>query len=455
MDRSEKELLQKLEKLLKGRIQPLFARYGQNIENLLAPLRWKPLVLIIGNYSSGKSTLINELLEREVQRVGQSPTDDSFTIISSPEQPGEEKRIPGGSVVSDERLPFECLKKFGEKLIAHVRLKYVEAPILENLAIIDTPGMLDSVTEKDRGYDYLSVVGELARLSDMIILMFDPHKAGTIKETFKAIRSILPGSTGEDRIFYVLNRIDECQNGPDLVRSYGTLCWNLSQMTGRKDLPRIYLTFTAATEQVPEDFEVYRKERKELRDAVLTAPRLRINHIFEEVERGVRELCMQTETYAAHRALFQQKNKKLARIALYAGLAVVLVGDIVLHLLTGWPETPWLYQVFRGSFKNSSLILPLCGATVIALLAALISRQILMPMQIKKSMEKLDDLIPLQTAYRRDLWHRVRPFIVERFTQYPEKLTWQRHKRTQRKLEKFLAHDLKKMFDRYQHQQED
>ena len=101
MDRSEKELLQKLEKLLKGRIQPLFARYGQNIENLLAPLRWKPLVLIIGNYSSGKSTLINELLEREVQRVGQSPTDDSFTIISSPEQPGEEKRIPGGSVVGE------------------------------------------------------------------------------------------------------------------------------------------------------------------------------------------------------------------------------------------------------------------------------------------------------------------------------------------------------------------
>ncbi len=453
MDRSEQELLQKLEKLLKGRIQPLFARYDQDIENLIAPLRWKPLVLIIGNYSSGKSTLINELLERQVQRVGQSPTDDSFTIISSPERAGEEKEIPGGAVVSDDRLPFECLKNFGEKLFAHIRLKYVEAPILENLAIIDTPGMLDSVTEKDRGYDYLSVVGELARLSDMIILMFDPHKAGTIKETFKAIRSILPGSTGEDRIFYVLNRIDECQNGPDLVRSYGTLCWNLSQMTGRKDLPRIYLTFTSATEQVPEGFEVYRRERTELRDAVLTAPRLRINHIFEEVERGVRELVMQTETYAAHRALFLQKNKILASITFYAALAVLLAGDIVLHLLTGSPQKPWLYQLLEGSFTSSSLILPLCGAGAIALLAALISRQILLPQQVKKSMKKLDSLIPLQTAYRRDLWNRVRPCIVERFTKYPEKLTWQRHKRIQRKLEKFLDRDLKKLFDRYQHQQ--
>ena len=454
MDRSERELLQKLEKLLRGRIQPLFARYGQDIDNLTAPLRWKPLVLIIGNYSSGKSTLINELLEREVQRVGQSPTDDSFTIISNPEKVGEEKEIPGGSVVTDERLPFECLKKFGERLSSHVRLKYVEASILENLAIIDTPGMLDSVTEKDRGYDYLNVVGELARLSDMIILMFDPHKAGTIKETFKAIRSILPGSTGEDRIFYVLNRIDECQNGPDLVRSYGTLCWNLSQMTGRKDLPRIYLTFTAATEEVPEGFEVYRKERKELRDAVLTAPRLRINHIFEEVERGVRELIMQVEAYGAHRALFMEKNKVLARITLLCCLAVVLVGDIALNLLTGIPARPWLYGLLDGSFKSSHLILPLCGAVTITLLAALISRNVLLPMQIKKTRANFDSLIPLDTAYRRDLWQRVRPCIVERFSKYPEKLTRQRHKRIQRKLEKFLERDIKKLFDKYQHQQE-
>ncbi len=224
-------------------------------------------------------------------------------------------------------------------------------------------------------------------------------------------------------------------------------------MTGRKDLPRIYLTFTSDTEVVPEGFEVYRKERTELRDAVLTAPRLRINHIFEEVERGVRELTMQAETYAAHRSLFLQKNKILASIALYAALAIVLGGDIVSHLLMGVPKTPWLYQLLKGNFDISHLILPLSGAAAIALLAALVSRQILLPAQVRKSLAKLDSLIPLQTAYRRDLWQRVRPCLVQRLSKYPEKSTWQRHKRIQRKLEKFLERDLKKLFDRYQHQQ--
>jgi len=451
MSQSEKELLTKLEKLLTRKISPLFALYGQDIANLTAPLKWKPLVLVIGNYSSGKSTLINELLEREVQRVGQSPTDDSFTIISRPERDGEEKEVPGGSVVADERLPFEALKKFGEKLFAHVRLKYIDAPILDTLAIIDTPGMLDSVTEKDRGYDYLHVVGELARLSDMIILMFDPHKAGTIKETFRAIRSILPGSTGEDRIFYVLNRIDECQNVPDLVRSYGTLCWNLSQMTGRKDIPRIYLTYTSAVETVPEGFEIWRRERKELKESVLTAPRLRLNHIFEEVDRGIRELMMQIEAYGAHRARFLQPNNVLIWTALIAGLFVLLLGDIILNLTTGFPDSSWLVSLMTGKFKASQLYLP-CGAAMIVFATALaISRKILLPLQIKKSLAALDTLIPLPTAYRQDLWQRVRLLVEKRLTDYPVQCTLGRHKKIHRKLARFLDRDLKKLFDRYQH----
>ena len=80
------------EKTLQGTIEikvrevmfPLFERYDMDSSNLDAILKWKPIVLILGNYSSGKSTFINELLGREVQRTGQAPTDDSFTIITAP-----------------------------------------------------------------------------------------------------------------------------------------------------------------------------------------------------------------------------------------------------------------------------------------------------------------------------------------------------------------------------------
>ncbi|MFO0947699.1 MAG: hypothetical protein U1D30_17545 [Planctomycetota bacterium] len=48
-----------------------------------------------------------------------------------------------------------------------------------------------------------------------------PTAAGTIKETYVSIRSTLPEATSEDRVVFVMNRIDECKNLIDLVRCYG------------------------------------------------------------------------------------------------------------------------------------------------------------------------------------------------------------------------------------------
>src|SRR6185312_3854842 len=75
---------------------------------------------------------------------------------------------------------------------------------------------------------------------------FDPHKAGTVREAHASLRTTLPAKTFEDRVLFVLNRVDECDNLSDLLRVYGTLCWNLSQMLGRKDIPPICLTYAAS-----------------------------------------------------------------------------------------------------------------------------------------------------------------------------------------------------------------
>ena len=67
------------------------------------------------------------------------------------------------------------------------------------------------------------------------------------------MRNTLPEKIFEDRLVYVLNRIDECSSLEDLIRVYGTLCWNLSQITGRKDIPRILLTYS--TEKAKDSHE--------------------------------------------------------------------------------------------------------------------------------------------------------------------------------------------------------
>ncbi len=93
--------------------------------------------------------------------------------------------------------------------------------------------MLDSASEFDRGYNYQEVIGDLAEMADLILVLFDPIRRA-VRETHESLRNTLPMKTLEDRVIFVLNRVDECQNLNDLVRVYGTLCWNLSQMTGER-----------------------------------------------------------------------------------------------------------------------------------------------------------------------------------------------------------------------------
>jgi GTPase SAR1 family protein len=442
-EKAAKALIKKLDKLLRSKMAPIYKRYGVSMQDVLTPLMWKPLVLIIGNYSSGKSTFINELLDMPVQRTGQAPTDDCFTILTSPEEGEKEEEIPGGTIVNDERLPFAPLMPFGERLFSHLRMKKVRSPILENFAIIDTPGMLDSVTEKDRGYDYLGVVGELARLADLIILMFDPHKAGTIKETYQAIRSTLPGSTGEDRVLYVLNRIDECDNVPDLVRSYGTLCWNLSQMTGRKDIPRIYLTFAAKEGDVPpQGVESWVSERDELKASVETAPTMRINHVFQEAERGVRELDLQAEALAAFKNGFGLQVQKVLKFGMLVSLLVFWFGDLLLKVVAGFPRTTLIGSLFSGAFDDRVLVFPSLAALLVLGFSGIFISSFSFPRFKKNTLADLDKLIPFETAYKRDLWRRVRERVSTRIEEEGYKQLWIGHTWYQRRLKKFLDKDI-------------
>jgi hypothetical protein len=303
--------------------------------------------------------------------------------------------------------------------------------------------MLDSVTEKDRGYDYLGVVGELARLADLIILMFDPHKAGTIMETYQAIRSILPGSTGEDRVLYVLNRIDECDNVPDLVRSYGTLCWNLSQMTGRKDIPRLFLTFASKEgDSPPQGIESWVSERDELKQAVETAPTMRINHVFQEAERGVRELDLQAEALAAFKDNFGLRTQKALKIGLLLSLLVFWFGDMALKLVAGFPQKTLVGSIFSGVFEDSLLVFPSLAALLILAITAIIISSFIFPQFKKSALEDLDSLIQFDSAYKRDLWRRVRERVSTSIEEDGYKQLWISHAWYRKRMRKILDKDI-------------
>lgn len=44
----------------------------------------------------------------------------------------------------------------------------------------------------------------------------------------------------DHKLHIILNKADQFRKIHDFARAYGSLCWNLSKVIQRKDLPRIY-----------------------------------------------------------------------------------------------------------------------------------------------------------------------------------------------------------------------
>ena len=318
------------------KLTPLATKYQFSETPLEENIKWRPIVLILGNYSSGKSTFINELIGTEVQNTGQAPTDDNFTVITSPPADSDITSRDGQTLVNDPTLPFSGLRKYGQRFSSHFQLKYVDSQILQDLAIIDTPGMLDSVSERDRGYDYQKVIGEFAQMADLIVVMFDPHKAGTIRETYLSLRETLPTKTFENRVLFTLNRIDECSNLNDLLRVYGTLCWNLSQMTGRKDIPPIHLTYSTASNPNIDNNEhhflsLLENEREKIKKAILSAPKFRLDHLNGFIEHHAEIIDHFLEALENYKSQIQKINLLHFVFSIFAGLFVAGTGVSLLH----------------------------------------------------------------------------------------------------------------------------
>lgn len=398
--------------IVRSRLTPIALKYGYASSPLEDKIKWCPIVLILGNYSSGKSTLINELLGLDIQKTGQAPTDDSFTVITHKETAGPIEERDGMVLLNDPQFPFTHLKKQGQRFASHFRLKKVHAPILENIAIIDTPGMLDSVAEKDRGYNYQEVIAELANIADLILVLFDPHKAGTVRETYESLRQTLPKATSEDRLIFVLNRIDECTNLHDFLRVYGTLCWNLSQMTGRKDIPDIFLTHSERASLSPRDRPAFldqlSNQRKELEEAILKAPRYRLDHLSTYIESH----CERLSHFLEGLLEYGRRRRRLTfKMLLFMSSVALLTGLL-------------FYGIFLQStaLKDLSPELLLIMAGSIAALILGLSLTLLYPRILRRfhtsTLASMQTLTPLVQQNRIESWEKVeaplRNYLSER-----------------------------------------
>lgn len=230
----------------------------------------KPMILVLGQCSTGKTTFIRYLLEQEYpgSRVGPEPTTDSFTAIMHGEMEGI---IHGNALTVDPNKPFRKLSPFGTTFLNRFQCVHLPNRVLESISIIDTPGILSVAKRKmDRGYDFPSVIRWFAEHVDRIILLCDAHKL-EISDEFS--RTILALRGNEDKLRVVLNKADMVDS-QELMRVYGALMWSLGKVFCTPEVLRVYIgSFWTAPMRITDNRKLFEREEGDLFADLQNLPR--------------------------------------------------------------------------------------------------------------------------------------------------------------------------------------
>ncbi|MEM9781467.1 MAG: dynamin family protein [Pseudomonadota bacterium] len=322
------EFADKIRGFYTGALDPIAEQFIFQRPPTAGEIKRPPLVLFLGNHSSGKSTFINYLLGAEVQKTGVAPTDDDFTIITYGDLADDRD---GPAVVSNPNLPYEGLRHFGDQLVTHVRLKLRSVDLLRNVTLVDSPGMIDEAkAESGRGFDFPGVVRWFAERADLVLVFFDPDKPGTTGETLQVFNKSLSGI--DHKLAIVMNKMDQFRNLHDFARASGALCWNLGKVIPRKDLPLIYNTFVPLEDQPKSrlpmaDFE---KAREDLVAELRRAPARRLDNMITQVQTFAERLRL-------HAFVIDEAARELRsfRLKLWIGLVLFFLGLGGIAVLTG------------------------------------------------------------------------------------------------------------------------
>jgi hypothetical protein len=193
-------------------------------ESYATQVSWWPLVAVLGTFSSGKSTFINNVLGRRLQTTGNQAVDDKFTVIcygrdSTP------RVLPGLALDSDPRFPLYRisdeidaeLKGESQRLDTYLQLKTSDSEQLRGRIIIDSPGF-DADEQRTAT---LRITNQIIDISDLVLVFFDARhpEPGAMRDTLEHLVAGTLKRADFNKFLYILNQVDNAarEDNPEEV----------------------------------------------------------------------------------------------------------------------------------------------------------------------------------------------------------------------------------------------
>ena len=249
---------------------------------------WWPVISVLGTYSAGKSTFMNQYVGQQLQRTGNQAVDDKFTVICFGAGT-ESTSLPGLALDSDPRFPFYQISRDiegvaegeGRRVDSYLQLKTVPAEALRGKIFIDSPGF-DADLQRN---STLLITDHIIDLSDLVLVFFDARhpEPGAMADTLKHLVGNTVQRPDSTKFLYILNQIDNTarEDNPEEV----VAAWQRALAQQGLTAGRFYRIYARdVTLQVDDPQVRERLERK--RDEDLYDIEARIRQV--EVERAYR-----------------------------------------------------------------------------------------------------------------------------------------------------------------------
>ena len=330
---------------------------------------WWPVISVLGTFSAGKSTFLNQYVGQDLQRTGNQAVDDKFTVICY--GTGDPTTLPGLALDTDPRFPFYQISRNiesvaegeGRRVDSYLQLKTCQADTLRGKIFIDSPGF--DADQQRTGT--LLITDHIINLSDLVLVFFDARhpEPGAMTDTLEHLVSGTIQRPDASKFLFILNQIDNTarEDNPEQV----VAAWQRALAQHQLTAGRFYQIYARGA-PLPDVDEQVRDRFERKRDEDLGDIEARIMQV--EVERAYRVVGA-LEKNAKHLEshlvpILISARRRWRRRTIWLSTAVF--GTFAL-LFLGWSLQANLWDGFRLTpFTNLSVTYQVVTAAVTGLL---------------------------------------------------------------------------------------